>query len=179
MSCSEATLTPTLTLVTMVTMPWLVRCLALAALLARVQGQHEGSGGDLAYGAGDISMAEYIAADDGDGDYNDDGDDDDGGDYNEEYATESSLAMDSMDAIDNLLSLDSDNPNRGDMDPEYHDGEDEDYAEDYVELHDDFLDLEFCRRSCRGVAGLDNILCEAARLIAIHLNLCLPISIYL
>ena len=76
---------------------------------------------------------------------------------------ESSLAMDSMDAIDDLLSLDSDNPNRGDMEPEYHDGEDEEYAEDYVELHDDFLDLEFCRRSCRGVAGLDNILCEAAR----------------
>ena len=71
--------------------------------------------------------------------------------------------MDSMDAIDDLLSLDSDNPNRGDMEPEYHDGEDEEYAEDYVELHDDFLDLEFCRRSCRGVAGLDNILCEAAR----------------
>ena len=160
MSCSEATLT--LTLVTMVTMPWLVRCLALAALLARVQGQHEGSGGD-----GDISMAEYIAADG------------DGGDYSEEYATESSLAMDSMDAIDDLLSLDSDNPNRGDMDPEYHDGEDEDYTEDYVELHDDFLDLEFCRRSCRGVAGLDNILCEAARWRAIHLNLCLPISTYL
>ena len=158
----------------MVTMPWLVRCLALAALLARVQGQHEGSGGD-----GDISMVEYIAADGGDGDYNDDGDGDDGGDYSEEYATESSLAMDSMDAIDDLLSLDSDNPNRGDMDPEYHDGEDEDYTEDYVELHDDFLDLEFCRRSCRGVAGLDNILCEAARLIAIHLNLCLPISTYL
>ena len=150
----------------MVTMPWLVRCLALAALLARVQGQHEGSGGDLALSAGDISMAEYIAADGG-------------GDYSEEYATESSLAMDSMDAIDDLLSLDSDNPNRGDMDPEYHDGEDEDYTEDYVELHDDFLDLEFCRRSCRGVAGLDNILCEAARWRAIHLNLCLPISIYL
>ena len=134
-------------------MPWLVRCLTLAALLARVQGQHEGSGGDLA-----ISMVEYIAP--GDGDYNADGDD--GDDYSE-YATESSLAMDSMDAIDDLLSLDSDNPNRGDMEPEYHDGEDEEYAEDYVELHDDFLDLEFCRRSCRGVAGLDNILCEAAR----------------
>ena len=157
----------------MVTMPWLVRCLALAALLARVQGQHEGSGGD-----GDISMVEYIAADGGDGDYNSDGDGDDG-DYSEEYATESSLAMDSMDAIDDLLSLDSDNPNRGDMDPEYHDGEDEDYTEDYVELHDDFLDLEFCRRSCRGVAGLDNILCEAARWRAIHLNLCLLISKYL
>ena len=152
---------------TLVTMPWLVHWLALAALLARVQGQHEGSGGDLA-----ISMVEYIAPG-GDGDYNAYGDDD-GDDYSEEYATESSLAMDSMDAIDDLLSLDSDNPNRGDMEPEYHDGEDEEYAEDYVELHDDFLDLEFCRRSCRGVAGLDNILCEAARCRAIHLNLYLP-----
>ena len=167
MSCSEGTLT----LVTMVTMPWLVHWLALAALLASVQGQHEGSGGDLA-----ISMVEYIAPGDGDGDYNADGDD--GDDYSEEYATESSLALDSMDAIDDLLSLDSDNPNRGDMEPEYHDGEDEEYAEDYVELHDDFLDLEFCRRSCRGVAGLDNILCEAARWRAIHLNL-FTISRYL
>ena len=75
MSCSEGTLT----LVTLVTMPWLVHWLALAALLARVQGQHEGSGGDLA-----ISMVEYIAPGDGDGDYNADGDCD--GDYSEDSA---------------------------------------------------------------------------------------------
>ena len=65
-SCSEGTLT----LVTMVTMAWLVHWLALAALLASVQGQHEGSGGDLA-----ISMVEYIAPGDGDDDYIADGDD--------------------------------------------------------------------------------------------------------